>query len=385
MAEHHKVPVVRIAEINVHPNADKLDIIKISGYQCIVAKGQFKIGDLAIYVYPDSVVPIHPAFEFLYKGKELTDGTVPVKYRRIKARKLRKEWSEGLLMPVTDFGFTSHTAPMSNQTVVSEGDDVAELIGITHYEPPEDERTTGENERGPQYHKWPRSLKGWVYFLLRKIGFNINGPVGGNNVPGPDAMPPVYDVEAFKNFTEAFIPGEQVVVTEKIHGSNARYTFQNGKMYVGSRKLWKSPKAKCIWRTVLEKHPWIEEWCRLHEGYTLFGEVTPTQGNFTYGGEPRFFVFDIRTPDGKWLNRNDFLGMMGEATGCGAELAPKLYAGPFDLEKIKSLVDGPSTVFGASNIREGIVIKPVEEREVHNLGRLQLKIVSNFFLLKDEE
>ena len=64
---------------------------------------------------------------------------------------------------------------------------------------------------------------------------------------------------------------------------------------------------------------------------------------------------------------------------------PVLYRGPFNLEKIKEFVDGPSTVIGANHVKEGIVIGPVRERIVHNLGRLKLKIVSNLFYERDNK
>lgn len=66
------------------------------------------------------------------------------------------------------------------------------------------------------------------------------------------------------------------------------------------------------------------------------------------------------------------------------EIAPVLYAGPYDLAKIKSLVDGKTTVDGAGNkgIREGVVIRPLHERHTVGLGRTLLKIVSNVFLEK---
>ena len=114
-----------------------------------------------------------------------------------------------------------------------------------------------------------------------------------------------------------------------------------------------SPKSGCIWRRVLEQHPWIEQWCREHPDYTLYyGEVVPTQSGFNYGcadGQTKFFVFDILNPEGQWL------------------------------------ADGPSMVEGTEHIREGVVIRPLVEREARNLGRVQLKIVSNAFLEKDSQ
>jgi hypothetical protein len=65
--EHHKVRVVRINEILVHPNADRLAIVKVLGYQVVVGKEDFKVGDLAYFVPPDSVVPERNEFHFLWK------------------------------------------------------------------------------------------------------------------------------------------------------------------------------------------------------------------------------------------------------------------------------------------------------------------------------
>ena len=77
----HKVEVVSINEIERHPNADSLDLVRIYGFTAIVRLGQFKPGDLAVYIEPDYVVPDNEQFAFL-KGKT-----------RIRAMKLRGVWS----------------------------------------------------------------------------------------------------------------------------------------------------------------------------------------------------------------------------------------------------------------------------------------------------
>jgi len=282
------------------------------------------------------------------------------------------------------------------------GMDVAQILGITHYEPPEDpQQTGGDNEFGPGHKQskiFPRSLKGWLYFLVRVFTFgfyDLNGNVGGANQKAPDAFRPIYDVEAFKNFANVLQPGEEVLVTEKIHGSNARYTFDEGKQFAGSRKLWKSPKSNCIWRKLLAQstQSWMLEWMKQNPGVTIYGEVAPTQAGFDYGctdGRVKFFIFDILDVAGEFLPFDTasqlFLdcGAVGEILMLG-EWVPILYRGPFDLEKILSLVDGPSMVHGAKHMREGIVIRPIVEREARNLGRVQLKIVSNKFLEKDSK
>jgi hypothetical protein len=407
---NHRANVVRITEILPHNNADTLEIIPIPpalAYQVVVKKGQFKVGDLAVYIQPDSVVPQTEPFKFIWgpyseehtvtpelrsrveaSGQDLPARTaklvlqVPERRRRITVRKFRKEWSEGLLLPVTDFPEVAiHFADSQRDGFanVPVGEDVADLLGITHYDPDKGrESTTGDNMPGPSSSRYPKTLKGWYYFILRKLGFRSKNNQTMALETGVEV--PVYDVEALKNYANAFEPGEDVIVAEKIHGSNARFLYLNGKQYAGSRTLWKAPNANCVWRKALQQNPWIEEWCRANEGYTLYGEVTPTQKGFDYGcneGEVRFFAFDIRTPQGTWMKP------YGIPTIKSA--APVLYTGPFDLETIKCVVNGPSTVSDAKHIREGVVISPLIEREVRGLGRLQLKLVSNAFLEKDSK
>jgi len=420
----HQAKVVRITEILKHPNADSLGLVEIGGFQVVVRLDQFKPGDLAIYIEPDSVVPEIPQFKFVWERdgagnlrewKE-SEQSVPEKWRRITVRKFRKEWSEGLLMAVTDFwptmSLSSRSLPaLSNTTVtytdgneITEGRDVAELLGITHWNPPEDQ----ERDRDPsikQSRTRPKSLKGWIYFLknwaIKIITLGQYDPwdnCGGTNEKAPKNTPPIYDVENFKHYPNVFnaavtegdisFPAETVVVTEKIHGSNGRFLFQpdllgGGRMYAGSRKLWKKAGSTNIWRKILETNPDIVRWCQENPNYTLYGEAVPTQGGFEYGHkkeEPHLYVFDIRTPDGHWVTYTDARQMTG---GYDIEWAPLLYHGPYDLEKILPLVDG-KTKTGANHIREGVVIRTEPERHVRGLGRVQLKIVSNKYLEKEQ-
>lgn len=385
---NHQANVVRVEALLPHTNADSLELIHIGGYQAVVRKGQFKVGDLAVYVQPDSVVPQTEAFKFIWEPYVGLDGLVPEKRRRITVRKFRKEISEGLLLPLLDFPY--------NYLRWTEGDDVSTDLGITHYEPEELANTKGETVTAPR-RKYPKTLKGWFFFLLHKIGLGF-GWAGQSLAMEVDFEAPAYDVEALKNFKNTFEDGEQVYVTEKIHGSNARFLFLDGTMYAGSHYQWKSPKSTCVFRKALVQLPWIEEWCRANEGSILYGEITPTQKGFNYGtNDIQFFAFDIRTPDGVWTKPYSFTEMVCKedatchqnlrvAGGTIVTTAPVLYVGPYDLEKIKAeFVDGQSMVSGAKNIREGVVITPLTERHVRGLGRLQLKLVSNEYLEKDSK
>lgn len=403
---NHEAKVVRIEEIFPHKNADSLGLVYVGGFQVVVRLDQFKVGDLAVYVQPDSIVPEIPQFKFVWERdgagqprewKE-TESPTPEKWRRVTVRKFRKEWSEGLLMPIQDFGMEDFTGKSfeyvdaSGNKGVHEGDDAASILGITHWNPPEEQEERPSSRK--QSRTRPRSLKGWFHFIKNwaiRIGtlglYDPWGNCGGANEKAPNNTPPVYDVENYKHYKDVFVQSEEVVVTEKIHGSNARYLYQpgllgtEGKMFVGSRQLWKKPGSTNVWRKILDFTPDLEKWCRENPNVTIYGEVVPTQGGFEYGHtkeRPHFYAFDIRMPDGTWL---DYDIARASTAGLDIEWAPLLYKGPYDFEKISKLVDGQTST-GAKHIREGIVVKTLPERHERGLGRVQLKLVSNKYLEK---
>lgn len=364
----HRVNVIRIEEVLKHPNADTLGIIYIGGYQVVVKLDDFKVGDLAIYIQPDTIVPAISQFNFLWADREFADGTIPERLRRITVRRFRKEWSEGMLMPVTAFSALYNQAGVLCQ---DEGDDVAELLGFKHYEEPDPTYVLGT--QGRKMNLWQRILK---YFGFRPK------PFGPKNGPG------VYDVESVKNYPRALVEGEPVIVTEKIHGSNARYYFDGTQFWVGSHKKWWKTKTNIWWR-VAEKNPWIEEFCRANPKHTLRGEVTPTQTGYQYGATPeeQFFAFDVQKPDGSYVDKivlyRDPVALFNGTPI--HKMVPVVYSGLYDAAKLKGLAEGKTLVPFASNIREGVVISSAIERQVRGLGRAQLKLKSMAFLEKENK
>jgi len=79
-----------ISEVKSHPNADRLDLVKILGFQCVTEKGLYKEGDRIVYIRPDSVLPL----------ENWTEGYRKYSPNRIKSAKLRGEWSEGIVVPM---------------------------------------------------------------------------------------------------------------------------------------------------------------------------------------------------------------------------------------------------------------------------------------------
>ncbi len=383
MSNTSEVNVVRIAEVTPHPNADKLELTLVGGYQMVIGKGQFKEGDLAVFIQPDSVVPQTEPFRFIWGSYAETDpdyGTkaivVPESRRRVIPRRFRKEWSEGLLMPVTDF------PDMVRQLILSEGLEVQNYLGITRYVEEFDRENTKADTSAAPRRKYPKSLRGWFYWTLRKLGFKN---AGGRSYKLEVAFDfPIYDVNAYKHARNKFKPGEQVQVTEKIHGCNARYVFvaENpdtvpetgiypGTFYVGSHEQWKKDGPN-VWWNVARQYPEIEKWCIANPGKVLYAEVGPCQKkgkvNFRYGaeeGKTFVFTFDVYDPETREFTWAGNEGM--------TQNAPILYVGPFDEAAVLAAVDGLSVVPGAKHLREGIVIRSLETGQ-------RLKVVSNDYL-----
>lgn len=392
---NHRVNIVRLQAPTVHANADTLELFHIEGYQVVTKKGNFKEGDLAVYIQPDSVVPEEPRYAFLWDAAKFEGQPVPERKRRVTVRRFRKEWSEGMLMPISDYdsganfdgqwkqrealdgsgrAYVDFRNTVGGTTSIPEGHDVSDLLKITHWEGDDVETTQGKSDSRPR-RKYPKTVKGWFWFLLFKAGITS---AKKNMIEELAFDVPKFDVDSIKNYKNAIKPEDIVVVTEKIHGSQGRFFFREGKMYAGSRNWWKADDSPCVWRKVLRDQPWIETYCRENEGDILYTEVVPTQKNYRYGveeGQSAAYVFDVR--DGQ---TGDYRAKLSVMVDGRLVRVPVLFTGRYD-EMPKDIENGKSCVPGAQNIREGVVITVLDPtRYEHKLGRIQLKLVSNDYL-----
>lgn len=319
----HAVRIVEITEIQPHANAERLEIIPIGGWQAVARKGQFRVGDRAVYIEPDYVVPTgRPEFSFLAKDGKDT--------HRLKAVRLRGSLSFGLLIELP--------AEIADRSV---GDDVMEPLGISRYVPPTRPFKGGGDMQQLAEASWPT-----VYA-------------------------PRFDIESLLNNPHILAPGERVLVTEKVDGANARFVSVDGTLYIGSRLRWLKPEADNIWSRALAATPQIVDWCRAYDRHVLYGEVYGPVQSLTYGlREPRFVAFAALSPDGVWTSAWQHHDV---------PQAPLLYAGPYDLEEMKRIVETDSRLCDPGHMMEGVVITSVPERTHPDIGRVALKLISNRF------
>lgn len=81
--------IEKILSVEKHPNADSLSIVKVLGYQAITKLDQYKVGDLCVFIQPDTILP-DAEWSKPFKAKS----------NRIKAIKLRNLWSMGVVLPI---------------------------------------------------------------------------------------------------------------------------------------------------------------------------------------------------------------------------------------------------------------------------------------------
>ncbi len=108
-----------IASLAPIPGADAILLAKVLGWELVVKKTEFQVGDKCVYFEIDSVLPIADWNAHLRKG---SDAHKPL---RIKTIRLRGQLSQGLALPMS-------LLPAGEYEI---GQDVTELVGVTKYEP----------------------------------------------------------------------------------------------------------------------------------------------------------------------------------------------------------------------------------------------------------
>ena len=331
------VEVATIQKVLPHPNAERLELAHVKGWQCVIPKGKYTAGDRITYIPPDSVLPV-----------ELSDRLGITKYLskgRVRCARLRGEPSFGVIMDLEDPAW-----PV--------GMDVREHYGITKYVPPV-RTSVGDAER---VHP---------LFVLYT------------------------DIENMRNFPDVIATGEEVVATEKIHGTNCRVgliTEEDGTRteMAGSKGVSRKRPPDEKLAGDLYWHPWsvpavralLEELAADHRQVILFGEVYGKVQSLRYGveGGIRFAAFDLLV-DGKYADHDEFVERCARH---GVATTPPLFRGPFALETIRELAEGKTAMAGADHIREGVVVRPVRERLDPKVGRVILKYVGDGYLFGDE-
>ena len=347
------VEVCEVKAVYPHPQADALEFITVKGWQVIVQRALgLTVGQKVVYFPPDSVLPPELADQlgiakYLSPLPREIDGTRKPGLR-VRAARLRGEPS---------YGTIDHQVDPSWEI----GRDVRDHYGVTKFEPP-----------------------------VR--------PTDGDSLPALSTFHGYTEIENIRNFPDVLRPGEEVVITEKLHGKNCRlglvrvsgedgdtFEFTAGSNDVRRKEVDQKGRPSDFWRPMTETaRDFLRHLSGGERSVVLFGELYGSGvQDMAYGlgnGAKGFRAFDVAV-DGKYLDFDEKSDLLARF---GIEAVPHLYRGPFSWEAVEKYTYGPTTMClpdeaGKFGGREGCVVTPIAERydpELGGGGRVILKSIS---------
>ena len=360
--------VARINEIKAIEGADNIEQAIIGGWNCIIQKNQYTEGGLVVVATTDAVIP-----------QELSDAMNVTNYLRkggrVRTVKLRGVYSECLIIPLS---YLSGRLTMGDLDV-REGQDMMEKLGIIKYEPPA---------------KIIQLASG------RKIKYTDNPNFGV-----------YYKFPNLKNVQGMFTEEDEVEITRKIHGTNARYgivkkakisiwdrirklfgrKWVDYEFVVGSHNVEKGSDSQGyydtnVWYDIEKKYDikkklweYIKVCEDIGEGIILYGEIygAGIQKGYDYGlKDIQFAVFDIKD-DGEYMS--PVIARLTTQRLFKLPYVEVLHYGNWS-QDIQDKYTFNNFIPGTKTPQEGIVIK-------HYTGRRQkvAKVINPEYLIASEK
>lgn len=374
--------VVTIDEIRPIEGYDRVEYARTNGWWVIINKADnLSVGDKCVYFEVDSKVnPLDDRFAFLEKRDY-----------RIKTIKMCKVYSQGLLIPLSNF-------PELGDLDVNT--DVTDALKVIYYVPADNERKANTPDPNAKYksmaarhpklakQKWFRWLmrRGWGRkFLFIFFGKKKDTPKGW-----PTHFPFIHktDEERCENLPQMLGHPNPLIVTEKLDGTSTTFILERkGKkkfeFYVLSRNVrQRDEKQSCYhdhniyWdmafkydvenklREYLDDHPNLTYVCIQGES------VGSVQGNPLKLDEDDFYAFNfIDSINGRWSSD---IASVEVKNKLGIKWVPILdthFMMPNDMEEFKQMATAKSVVNPAV-MREGIVLRdPATDFSFKNVSR----------------
>ena len=359
-----------IVDIKSIFGADNIACAKVLGWEVVVRKNEFMIGDKVVYCEIDSILPDKPEFEFLRERKF-----------KVKTIKLRQQISQGICFPLS-------ILPIGNY---KEGDDVTEILGAIKYDPQAiienrlmNERMTINKNRMDKFlkrYKWYRSF------------------IKPSKSPFPSFIRKTDEdrIQLFPNICEKH-KDTTFQTSEKLDGQSVTYFIMRNpirwKRFFAPYLFGVCSRNFQLWRADNSSYWDIARRLQIKNKLTnlirfmnkddmsccdhivLQGEIIgpKIQGNKYRRRENEFYAFNLFFDD-EWCdnellkNNMELLGLNTVPLFADVKLAPTI-------KENMELANGISRLH--DTLREGVVLRN------YALG-LSFKIVSLEFLLKNEE
>ena len=384
MAERALAHVEKIEWIRPIEGADNIELIGVLGWVCIAKKGEFNVGDMAVYIEIDSKCPeTDERFAFLSNKK--------FKVKTMRLGKF-KVISQGLALPLSLF------PELQDRNI---GDDVTEALKITYASEEDAARKTNKVDpnakyksmakRRPKLFTNPIVRRIMRYGIGRKIMFLLFGRKKDNPKKFPDWIVKT-DETRIENAPFYLQSTEKWIKTEKCDGTSCTFAvdrLKKGKnkfdFIVCSRNVRQADREQAcyhesnIYWELADKYD-IERILiqfateNNYNRVVLQGEgVGSVQGNPYKLTENKLFVFNLII-DGTRLGTVEMADFCKSHGLTSVPIIDTAYELPKTMEEMKLEADGYSEL-NPKVKREGFVYRSQN-------GQQSFKNVSREYLLK---
>lgn len=330
--ERKLVTIQSIDALDPIVGADNIVRARVMGWNIVVKKNEFSVGDPCVFFEIDSVLPDGPSWSEFMRPRGF----------RVRTIKLRGVLSQGLALPVS---IVEGERPQREV-------DLCTRLGVTKFEPVL-----------PDTHE-------------------IAGPFPPR-VPKTDEI----RLQSVLGVLDE-IRGQPFYVSTKCDGTSVTYVRTDDGLTAASRNWALTPGANHVWR--LAEHYQLAD--RIPIDFAIQGEICGPgvqKNRLGLDGVDLFVfnIYDLRAA--AFLPFDEFRAFCTdhglrtvpiERVVCGEE------AGTFEHTLAVWLEAARGVYAGTTQRKEGVVVRPLIERYSPILGgRLSFKVINNDYLLKDED
>lgn len=352
-----------ITELIPIENADSIQIAKVRGWNVVVRIGEFQVGDPVVYFELDSFLPLDdPRFTFLAprgarKNSEGVEGHV------LKTAKMRGIYSQGLVMPWSDFP----------ETMEPEGWD------MTQTEPVDADSGLLVQKLGSDLTPYIKGVEKWDPPIPAELAGSAKGP-----------FPSVFrktDEERIQNIAWVFDEPEEMdqywIATEKIDGSSMTVYLRDGEVGVASRN-WdlEETSHNTQWKLAynMELFDYLRGSGLEGSNIAIQGEIfgPGIQGNPLQVKEYIFRAFTLQV-DGEELPRSMWPAWLLDIA---VPVHPLPY--PHSVEEALAQVENLPSLINPQRPVEGVVWRNTLASRYTNGARASWKAISQRYLLRHD-